>query len=453
MFIDLAVIRSSCPAVYSASAIAKEAIMMKRLVRLAIFLLLIFSGTAQGAFHLWKITEIYSNADGSVQFIELTALASGQQFVAGHTIKSIQGSLTKTFTFPTNLPGDSATTEDGGGSYYGGGMMNTTYKSFLIGTQGFAALNIVTPDYIVPNGFLFTSNGTLDYANGYDLVSYASLPTTGGLSIDHNGAPIANTPTNFMGTTASIPASAAGPLNYSDMWWAGAAENGWGMSIQQHGNVQFVAIYVYDSTGRPTWYVMPGGTWNANFTTYTGLLYQPNSAPLNNYTPAQFAAGPSPGNVTLTFTSNSTATMQYTISGVSGQKTLSRQEFGSGTSPLTTGDMWWAGSTQDGWGINLVQHAGIVFGVWYTYGMDGKPTWFVLPTGTWTGNSYSGKMYSTTGSAWLGATYNPNQLVVTEAGTLTFSFTNANNAMMNYTFTTGPFAGTTQSKTIVRQPY
>src|SRR5258708_21976303 len=34
-------------------------------------------------FHLWQMSELYSNADGSVQFLELTALTSGQEFVAG----------------------------------------------------------------------------------------------------------------------------------------------------------------------------------------------------------------------------------------------------------------------------------------------------------------------------------------------------------------------------------
>ena len=62
-------------------------------------------------------------------------------------------------------------------------------------------------------------------------------------------------------------------------------------------------------------------------------------------------------------------------------------------------------------------------------------------------------MYSTTGSAWLGVAYNKNLLAVANAGTLSFNFANANNATMNYSFTGGPFAGTTQAKSIVRQPY
>ncbi len=423
--------------------------MPMKLARFLLAILLALGGTAHATFHLWKITEIYSNADGSVQFIELIALASGQQFLAGHRITSLQGAQTRAFTFPNNLPGDSAETT--GGGIYGGEETITGYKSMLIATQGFAALNLVTPDYIVPNGFLFTSNGTVNFADA-DIVSYAMLPTSGGLSINASGATSMNSPKNFMGSTGTV-AAAPGPLNYSDMWWVGEAENGWGMSIQQHGNVQFVAIYVYDTAGKPTWYVVPGGSWNASFTTYTGALYQPTSAPLDNYTPTRFVVPPSPGSVTLTFTSNSTATMQYTINGVSGQKLLKRQVFGTGTSPLTIGDMWWAGAAQDGWGINLVQQAGIVFGVWYTYGPDGKPTWYVLPTGTWTGNTYSGTFYSTTGSPWLGVAYNPLQLNVIQSGTLAFNFTTANSATMTYTFTSVPFAGLTQTKTILRQPF
>ena len=407
---------------------------IKSLSRIFILLSFWIAVPAQAAFHLWAISEIYSNADGSVQFIELTALSGGQQFLAGQRLTSSQGTQNNQFTFLTNLPGD------------------TAGKTMLIGTQGFAALNLVTPDYTVPNGFLFTTNGSVNFAN-VDIVNYASLPTTGGLSINANSTTAVNSPKNFAGGTGTIPAAAPGPLNYSDMWWAGDAEDGWGMSIQQHGNIQFVAIYVYDSAGKPTWYVLPNGSWNSTFTTYTGPIYQPTSAPLNNYTPATFVVPPSPGTVTITYASASTATMQYTINGQSGTKAISRQVFGKGTAPLTVGDMWWAGSTQDGWGINLVQQAGAVFAVWYTYGTDGKPTWFVLPDGTWAGNTYSGTMYSTTGSAWLGVAYNKNLLAAAIAGTLSFNFANANNATMNYSFTAGPFAGTTQAKSIVRQPY
>src|SRR6202521_4803659 len=133
--------------------------MFKTLTRqiCGIAMLLAATGGAHATFHLWAINEIYSNADGSVQFIELSTADGGQEFVAGHTIKCTQGGTTHTFSITTNLLGDSAN------------------KTFLIGSQGFAALNVVTPDFVMPNGFLFTNGGTINWGEG-STVTYTSLP-------------------------------------------------------------------------------------------------------------------------------------------------------------------------------------------------------------------------------------------------------------------------------------
>jgi hypothetical protein len=250
--------------------------------------------------------------------------------------------------------------------------------------------------------------------------------------------------------SAAVTAAAA---NYADLWWAGNVENGWGMSIHQHGNNLFSVLYVYDGAGRPVWYDLPSGSWDSTFTTYSGLVYQPTSAPLSAYTPARFASGAAVGSVSLSFTSSSTAVMRYTINGISGQKTIQRQIFGRGVAPLDVGDMWWGGTSQDGWGISITQQAGILFGAWFTYGPDGRVVWYTLPNGTWNGNTYSGLFYSTTSSAWLGSAYNANQLVVSEVGSMSLSFSGSGSAIMTYTFTSGPFAGLTQSKQIVRQGF
>jgi hypothetical protein len=140
---------------------------------------------ARASFHLWKIDEVFSDASGTVQFIELTTSASGEQFLSGHGIAVMQGASTHTFNFTTNLPGDSAN------------------HHFLIATQGFADLGLVTPDYVVPNGFLFLPNATINYAS-VDVVTYPSLPSDGIHSIDHNGNVMLNSPTNFAGQSASV---------------------------------------------------------------------------------------------------------------------------------------------------------------------------------------------------------------------------------------------------------
>ncbi len=250
------------------------------------------------------------------------------------------------------------------------------------------------------------------------------------------------------------PVATKPEFNYSDMWWAGSLESGWGMSIQQHANdVQFNALYVYDNTGRPVWYVMPGGTWSNNFTTFSGLLYQPTGAPLNNYNAASMVVGASPGTVTINFTSSSTATLTYTINGISGTKSISRQSFAAGTAPFVVNDLWWANTAENGWGINLAQQQGTIFAVWYTYALDGKATWLVMPGGTWNGSTYNGSLFSTTGAQWLGAAFNANSVVATNVGTLSFDFANANAATMRYNIMSGPFQGTNQTKQIVRQNF
>ena len=253
--------------------------------------------------------------------------------------------------------------------------------------------------------------------------------------------------------TATVPATATSAANYSDLWWVGTTENGWGMSINQHGNTQLNVLFVYDSAGNPVWYVLPGGAWNSDFTTYSGALYLPSSAPLNAYNAAQFAVGAPVGTISINFTGKSTAVVNYTINGISGQKSMQRQAFGRGTTPLTVGDMWWGGNAQNGWGISITQQAGILFGAWYTYGIDGRATWYVMTDGSWNGLTYTGAFVSLTSSPWLGATYDPSRVAIVPAGTLSLVFSDANNALMTYAFTSGPFAGTTQTKAIVRQPY
>ena len=80
-------------------------------------MLFVVNGSAFSSFHLWQIKELYSNASGTVQFIELTASAGGQQFIGGRTITSSQAGITRSFTFPTDLPGDTAIVTGGDDGY------------------------------------------------------------------------------------------------------------------------------------------------------------------------------------------------------------------------------------------------------------------------------------------------------------------------------------------------
>jgi lysyl endopeptidase len=242
----------------------------------------------------------------------------------------------------------------------------------------------------------------------------------------------------------------SGPANYTDLWWAGTIEDGWGMSVTQHGSTQFIALYIYDNVGQPLWVVVPGGAWNANFTTYSGAVYGPTSSPYYAYDANQFRANAPLGNVAVTYTSIGTAVLDYNINGISGRKSIERQPFGQpDNSPgLVVGDLWWGGASQNGWGVNMTQHDRTVFGIWYTYGADGRPTWFAMP-GAWSGNTLSGLLYRTSSSAWLGVNYDKNQFRATVAGDFSFNFSGNSNATMTYTVN----GVTSQSKQIARQPF
>lgn len=153
------------------------------LVMLVVFAYL--TPSAYAAFHLWETTEVYSNADGSVQFIEMSNASNNENSLGGHTITSVNDdeATSTDFTFPSNL-----------------GSTQTAGKRLLLATSGFEAAWGITPDYIIPNGFLHSGEGTLEgIAND---LSWAALPQ-GAYSLNTPSTVAPATPQNFAGDTAS----------------------------------------------------------------------------------------------------------------------------------------------------------------------------------------------------------------------------------------------------------
>ena len=236
-----------------------------------------------------------------------------------------------------------------------------------------------------------------------------------------------------------------------DMWWGGYPENGWGMSVVQHGERLFAAIYAYDDSGNPTWYVMPGGTWNAARTAFSGPLYSPHGAPYAAYDASKLVVGDAVGSATITFSGVGEATLDVSLGSRATRKALVRQPFGipeSLAAPRQVGDMWWGGPSQNGWGIALLQQHRMLFGVWFTYGEDGSPTWFVMPSGFWAdANTWRGRLYRTRSSPWLGAAYDPDRLSSTDVGPFTLRF---EGETASFTYTIG---GKTGTMTLMRQAF
>ncbi len=241
-----------------------------------------------------------------------------------------------------------------------------------------------------------------------------------------------------------------GAANHTDLWWFGQSYNGTGISIVQHGDTLFAAWYLYDVNGHGSWLVMPGGTWNAADTGFSGALYSGVGAPFNNYVPPPTAT--QLGTMTLHFADSNSGTLSYSFSnGVSGSLPITRQIFGA-VEPLghlDYSDLWWGGQAENGWGLTLNQHSNTLVAIWYTYGLDGKPVYYIMPNLTWTdATSLAGPLYATVGTPF-GAPYNPGQFNGSIVGTATLSFSDAGHASFGYTVN----GVAIQNKAIVREPF
>ena len=144
------------------------------------------------SFHQYRIDELYSNASGTVQFIELSVdYYDGESYWSGVPLTTTRNGITHTFRFPSNLPSE-----------------ETANTTVLIATQGFANLSLVAPNFIIPDGFLFPEGGSLNYG-GVDVITYPPLPADGVHSVNRTGALEVATPQNFAFETGSLPAPAA----------------------------------------------------------------------------------------------------------------------------------------------------------------------------------------------------------------------------------------------------
>ena len=178
------------------------------LTRTRIFLISLlsigFATTSQASFHTWDISELFSSADGTQQYIEFQEVngSNNQHQLLNRDLISSSGGMENILTFGNNLPNSS-----------------TANRNFLVATAAFVAATGLQADYIISDGFLFLSNGTLNFAN-VDTISYGALPTDGFTALFANGSTGAGTPTNYSGdsvTLSNVPLPAAAWLYFSGL--------------------------------------------------------------------------------------------------------------------------------------------------------------------------------------------------------------------------------------------
>jgi hypothetical protein len=118
--------------------------------------------------------------------------SGGQNFIADLQIdvKNVGATQTNTYVIPSNgtLPG------------------NTFGRTLLFGTAGLQAAGGPAPDFVIPNNFLFSAGGRIDFF-GANSGAYAALPTAGTLSRSWTGGGNAvNSPANYLGQSGTVVA-------------------------------------------------------------------------------------------------------------------------------------------------------------------------------------------------------------------------------------------------------
>lgn len=236
--------------------------------------------------------------------------------------------------------------------------------------------------------------------------------------------------------------------NLTGSWW-NSSESGWGLDINQQGDVIFGSMFTYDTDGKSMWLVLSGGNKQANGTTFTGDLFRTrgpafNASPFKSIDAANFTKV---GTMTIAFSSKSSALLTYSVNGTTIVKPIQPNLFATPATVCSQGaavsrasltnytDLWW-NPNESGWGLNLSHQGGIIFGSLFTYDVDGKSMWLVLSSGVKQADgSYSGETVRTTGSAFNAPTFVAlNSSNITIVGTMALKFTDGENAILTYTY-------------------
>jgi hypothetical protein len=169
--------------------------------------------------HLWRIQELFSNADGTIQFIEMKECcgAGCEACLVNKPVFSV--ATGKSFPFPTN-PCDCNCSNPATGC--------TSFAHLLLATQRFANLpGAPTPDYIIPENFFAIDGDTVHwhiYPAAPMTYGPGELPTDGVHSLQCLGAMfdpctdnevVVNSPTNFHGESGSVTVPCEGDLDGS----------------------------------------------------------------------------------------------------------------------------------------------------------------------------------------------------------------------------------------------
>ncbi|MEJ0044958.1 MAG: hypothetical protein WDN04_01495 [Rhodospirillales bacterium] len=228
--------------------------------------------------------------------------------------------------------------------------------------------------------------------------------------------------------TASFTGASSGPaisvVPDTGYWW-NPAEPGRGFVIEQNNGKIFFASFLYEFSGRASWY--GSGPTAYSGSTYAGVLnlYANGQTLTGAYQPSTQVGGTF-GNVSINFTSTTTGTMTWP----GGTTPIQRFDIVTGGSAATPPDgtpqrgYWW-NPNEAGRGFSIEIQNGTMLVAGYMYDANGNPIWYLsqgpmasasLYQGTWVQNGF--------GQTLTGA-YHAASVVNSNVGALTIQFSSA----------------------------
>lgn len=183
------------------------------------------------------------------------------------------------------------------------------------------------------SGALYQVEGPLFFGVQFD-PSKETVTAVGSISVAFNGNSNATMSYNVNGQSRSVPiqrqvfntGTTAPQTDYTDLWW-NPQESGWGLAVTQQYNIMFLAWYVYDGTGKPTWFVVPNCAVSSSGNGCAGDAFRTTGPPMGpTFDPTKVVVFPA-GKMFLDFTDPNHGQLSYNNDNVFVTKQITRQIF------------------------------------------------------------------------------------------------------------------------------